>query len=237
MKKIISLILIGFFCFNSLVYAYDSVQANDSSTEKQEQVTAPPIPIDEKAKDIISDPNSNIKQKDNAKLYGSILLTIVIIGTIAGAMRKTVIFLDFDDLGYSFGILAVPVAMLFIFNFIPVMEELKLILLTLPSLILIYLAAQKSWQGGVRLMMPIVLITKVTWGVLFILAILNILNPSGKNAKQRRQNRALAMIFAMVATPIIARLVVNKEGRFFSPDMISKRGVSGVSNIRNGLKK
>ena len=85
-------------------------------------------------------------------------------------------------------------------------------------------------------MMPIALITKITWGVLFILAILNILSPSGKNAKQRRQNRALAMFFAMVATPIIARLVVNKEGRIFSPDLIRKRGLPGVSNIRNGLK-
>ena len=44
------------------------------------------------------------------------------------------------------------------------------------------------------------------------------------------------MFFAMVATPIIARLVVNKEGRIFSPDLIKKRGVPRVSNIRNGLK-
>ena len=235
MKKIISYILIGLFSFSAFLYAYESGHANAATTEQQGQVSHSPR-IDERVKDVISDPQGKIDKKDNTRLYGSILLAIVIVGTIAGAMRKTVIFMDFDDLGYSFGVLAVPVAMLFVLNFIPVFEELKIILLTVPSLILIFLAAQKSWQGGVRLMMPIALITKITWGVLFILAILNILSPSGKNAKQRRQNRALAMFFAMVATPIIARLVVNKEGRIFSPDLIRKRGLPGVSNIRNGLK-
>jgi len=236
MKKVISIIFIGLFGFSSLLFAYESGQSSVTETEQQGQVSPSP-PIDERVKDVISYPKSKVDKNANAKLYGSLLLGIVIVGSIAGAMRKTVIFLDFDDLGYSFGVLAVPVAMLFILNFIPVIEEIKIALLTVPSIILIYLAAQKSWQGGVRLMLPIALITKITWGVLYIFAILNVLNPSGKTAKARREMRAMAIFFAMVATPIIARLVVNKEGKFFSPDMISKRGVSGISGIRDGLKK
>jgi hypothetical protein len=68
--------------------------------------------------------------------------------------------------------------------------------------------------------------------IIWILNILTLLNPGDKNAGQRSQNRGVALIILTILTPIIAMLVVDKQGSTFNPKnwLKGRRGVVGIRN-------
>jgi len=76
-------------------------------------------------------------------------------------------------------------------------------------------------------------VTKIPIGIIFVFHLLEIINPSGKTINERRQNRRNALVVLTLLTPIIAGLVVNKEGSFFNPKSWIRR--RRVGEIRDYL--
>ncbi len=76
-------------------------------------------------------------------------------------------------------------------------------------------------------------VTKIPIGIIFVFHLLEIINPSGKTINERRQNRRNTLVVLTLLTPIIAGLVVNKEGKFFKPKKMIKN--KKVGSIRDYL--
>ncbi len=76
-------------------------------------------------------------------------------------------------------------------------------------------------------------LTKIPLGVIWMINFINVLDPSGKTINERRQNRRNALVVLTLLTPIIAGLVVNKEGSFFNPKSWIRR--RRVGEIRDYL--
>ena len=194
----------------------------------------------QKAKESIGKPALAHASKGGNQLIVLITMSIVTIftciGTIVGLARKAPVYYDFDDLMYSAGIFAWPVAIsLFIFS-VPIPAILANLILWGPTVFLTYKVIAATWNVGPRALLPIIVVTKVVWALMLVSAILIAMNPSGKTRQARRTKRTLALFFLAVATPIISRLIARKEGKIFNPNVLSISGVRGVDRVSSALR-
>ncbi|MBF7073456.1 hypothetical protein ISG33_08620 [Glaciecola sp. MH2013] len=169
-------------------------------------------------------------------IFMSIVTIFTSVGTIIGLARKAPVYYDFDDLMYSVGIFAWPVAIsLFVFS-IPIPTFLAHLVLWGPTFFLAYKSITNTWRLGQRMLLPIIVVTKIVWSIMLVLAILMAMNPSGKTARSRRTQRSLALFFLVVVTPIVSKLIANKNGKIFNPNVLSISGTRGVDRIGRALR-
>jgi len=168
----------------------------------------------------------------------TIALGMMLIGILLGLFKKTIIFYDYDDMAMCFAVFAAPVAMWFILQYLwPVAGKMTVLFIALPSVLFFGGVLYKTWKSGVRWTLPIVLLTKLFFGFFYVFAIWHLLSPMGNSGNSRRRNRALAMFFLMVFTPIFVNLVANKTGVFFGPSHVKARGIRGIGAIRKQMEK
>ena len=158
---------------------------------------------------------------------------VVILGIILGFgdNRKIVVFNDYDDLGLTF---LIPVSYFLIIylgaEFGISFEILRIIALIVVIFILgkLFMNTYKANNGRV-IHTLLAFVTKIPIGVIFVFHLLEFINPSGKTYKQKRENRERSLAILVLLTPIIAGLVVNKEGKFFKPkEMIKNKRVGSI---------
>lgn len=173
--------------------------------------------------------------------YYNIALAIGFIVVIAGIVlgwgenRKIVVFRDYNDLGLTFLIPASFVVINLLFT-----QFFK-------GDARVGLAIAGSVAGGLTLLLLVntfkdnqnnilksllAFLTKLPLGIIWVLNLFTLLNPQGKSARQRAQSRGMALIILTVLTPIIAMLVVDRDGSAFNPKnwLKGRRGVGGIRN-------
>lgn len=176
----------------------------------------------------------------NEDIYGivfTIYAVIVIIGIFLGfgEQRKVIIFRDYDDLGLTFLIPASFFLILYVFSSFGVSQKFSLIIGGGVALILTFKLLKDTYldnNSSIKFTF-LAFFTKMPLAVIWVLNFINMLNPSGKTARQRSSSRQTSMVILAILTPILAALVVEKEGSFFNP----QSWIRGrrVGNIRNHL--
>ncbi len=163
--------------------------------------------------------------------------SVVIFGIVMGwgENRKIVVFSNYNDLGLTF---LIPASFLLIYllfvNFFGGKPQYAIALGSVVSgglLILLSINTLKD-NGNDPLKALLALITKLPLAIIWILNLFTLLNPGGKNARQRAQSRGIALVILTILTPIIAMLVVDKNGSAFNPKnwLKGRRGVGGIRN-------
>lgn len=175
--------------------------------------------------------------------YYNILLIIMFFVVISGIVmgwgenRKIIVFEDYNDLGMCFLIPASAVVIYLVFvNLLGGRPEYAMVICAIVSIGLFLLCVLNTLKSN-SYHIPysvLALCTKIPLAVLWVFSLISLLNPSGRNASQRRQSRGIALIILTIVTPIVAQLVVNKNGSHFNPKQWIK-GSRGVSHIRNHL--
>jgi len=162
---------------------------------------------------------------------------VVIAGIVMGwgENRKIVVFRDYNDLGLTFLIPAAFVVINLLFTqFFRGDARVGLAVAGIVSTGLTLLLLYNTFKDnqGHLLKTLLAFLTKLPLGIIWVLNLFNLLNPQGKTGRQRAQNRGIAMIILTVLTPIIAMLVVDREGSVFNPKnwLKGRRGVGGIRN-------
>lgn len=165
---------------------------------------------------------------------------IVVISGIAmgwGENRKIIVFQDYNDLGMCFLIPASAFVIYLVFvTLLGGRPEYAMVICGIVAAGLFILCAINTLKSNNynAAYAFLALCTKIPLAVLWVFSLVSLLNPQGKNAAQRRQARGTALIILTVVTPIVAQLVVNKNGSHFNPKQWIK-GRRGVSHIRDHL--
>jgi hypothetical protein len=162
---------------------------------------------------------------------------VVIMGIIMGwgENRKIVVFRDYNDLGLTFLIPAafVVINLLFTQFFHGDARVGMAVSGTVAAglTVLLLVNTFKDNQGNL-LKTLLAFLTKIPLGIIWVLNLFTLLNPQGKNSRQRAQSRGIALIILTVLTPIIAMLVVDRDGSAFNPKnwLKGRRGVGGIRN-------
>lgn len=165
----------------------------------------------------------------------SVYAVVVIVGIFLGygENRKVVVFRDYDDLGLTFLIPASFFLIQYIFSYFGVSQKISLIIGGTVAIALTLKLIKDTYEDNNRVLKFALLafLTKVPLAVIWVLNLINMLNPSGRTAEQRRGSRQASMVILAILTPIVAALVVNKEGSFFNPkNWIRGRRVGGLRN-------
>lgn len=163
--------------------------------------------------------------------------TVVIAGIVMGwgENRKIVVFRDYNDLGLTFLIPAsfVVINLLYTHFFHGDARVGLAISGAVTACLTLWLLINtfKDNQNNV-LKALLAFFTKLPLGIIWVLNLFTLLNPQGKSARQRAQSRGMALIILTVLTPIIAMLVVDREGSAFNPKnwLKGRRGVGGIRN-------
>lgn len=196
---------------------------NVSSPENIEPTMAYSVP----SKNVFNDAKQNTTNNSAKNDLGYILLVwgiIVVLGIVLGWNEKIVIFRNYNDLAIVFGSgLLVYAAIFVIFllgnNGASGVMVLSLIMVASSAGLMIYLIFRTFVDNRSILATVLALITKLSLSVLFLINLLTLLSPSGKTQVKRAKNKASALAWLMVITPIIYALVRDKEG-IFSPGNI-----------------
>lgn len=170
--------------------------------------------------------NSETPPKTDSKVGTVILFTwlgITVAGVITGWSASVTVFRNYDDLVLVFfGGLAFLAA-----NFLMADSGQN----TLPWLIIAALTAMglfavilvRTWVDNPSIIkFPVALVTKLSLSVLFLVHLLELLNPSGKTQVERAKNRASALIVLLILSPVINRLVRDKEGIWVPQSVLNK---------------
>jgi len=179
------------------------------------------------SKNVFNDAKQNTTNNSAKNDLGYILLVwgiIVVLGIVLGWNEKIVIFRNYNDLAIVFGSgLLVYAAIFVIFllgnNGASGVMVLSLIMVASSAGLMIYLIFRTFVDNRSILATVLALITKLSLSVLFLINLLTLLSPSGKTQVKRAKNKASALAWLMVITPIIYALVRDKEG-IFSPGNI-----------------
>lgn len=175
-------------------------------------------------------PNANVEQLQgksnstaNAVFWQGILLLwfiLVILGVFAGWAEKITVFRNYDDLALVFFCGGSLVAAFFFMLMFGGKDSslfgigAAMISLLVGGGLAIY-SIIRTWKDNPSLIrFPLALITKLTLAGLFLINLIDLLSPSGKTQTQRAKSRASALAFLVILTPIIFRLVRDKEGTF-----------------------
>ena len=166
-----------------------------------------------------------------------IYLIVIIIGIFLGfgEKRKIIIFQNYDDLGLTFLIPISYFLIIYIANWLNISIEIaNIIALIVSGILAIKLLINTYLDNNKKILNTLLaFVTKIPLGIIWMANFLTLLNPDGKTTKEKRQNRQNALIILTLLTPIIAGLIVKKEGSLFNP----KNWIKGrrVGTIRNHL--
>jgi hypothetical protein len=135
------------------------------------------------------------------------LLTTIGVGIFLGISGRAVVFRNYDDLALVF---ACFVALL-----VTAMCQKEMFILAVGGVLSLWLASMilvRTWRDNGLLFLPIMLLTKISLSMFWILYVMEAINPKGNSMLERSRNRGTALVFLAILTPVIARLVKNHEG-------------------------
>lgn len=178
------------------------------------------------------------KETNSGENYQVFLLIYFIIMIVTmfkgyGENSTVVIFRDYNDLGLTF---LIPVSFFLIFYLFMMLGGNPAwggVLAFIVSLSLLGLLLKNTYEDNNNNILPTILsfMTKVPLGIIWIISFMTMLNPSSKTAKERRKSRGSALVIMGLLTPIIAMLVVKKEGSLFNPrDWIKGKRIGSIRN-------
>ena len=148
-------------------------------------------------------------------------LVIVIIGVFLGfgERRKIIIFKNYDDLGLTFLIPVSYFLIIYISAWFNISDKIAhIIALIVSGILSIKLLINTYLDNNKKILNTLLAFaTKLPLGIIWMVNFINLLDPSGKTIKEKRQNRRNALVILTLLTPIIAGLIVNKDGSFFNP--------------------
>lgn len=140
---------------------------------------------------------------------------VVLAGIILGWKQKIVVFKNYDDLILSICFFVIPV-FVFLLNamgFISSLEGFPFVLFLSVELLLLSLILICSWQSNKSfLSFLLAFFTKMPLSIFFSVLLFQIIDPSGKTEFERKTNRNKSIAFLVLLTPVLYKLVRNKEG-------------------------
>lgn len=170
----------------------------------------------------------------NIIMFG--IVTIIALGAILGFgdKRKIVVYEDYDDIILTFSVTALA-----FFAFIclgnsesGLFYALLGYSLTLASLYVLGFTVWRTFKANHKSLWKTALavVTKFPLAFLWIWLIKELLNPSGKSGFERATNRASALMFLALLTPIISALIVEKTGHFSPRGILKGKRIGSVRN-------
>lgn len=174
----------------------------------------------------ISEPNSS---GSDDGYWGIVVVSwglVVLVGIVLGFTEKVIIFRNYNDLGLVFlagvSLIIGPLMMVLTRG-----ESLSIIivglsLIALAGGLLIYLIVRTFVDNRSIVLSILALVTKLTLSVLFLFNVVSLLSPSGKTQAQRAKSRGSALLWLIFLTPLIIRLVRDKEGVFCPTDVFNR---------------
>ena len=160
---------------------------------------------------------------------------LVLLGIILGWNEKIVVFRNYNDLAIVFASgICIYSAFLVAFGFSEnsaSMAMLSISLVVLSIGLVCYLVIRTFVDNRSVFGTLLALVTKLTLSILFLFNLLSLLSPSGKTQAQRAKDRASALVWLIVITPIIHRLVREPVGIFCPKNVFNRyqRGRIGVN--------
>lgn len=162
-------------------------------------------------------------------------LMSVVCGVIGGWRRSLTVFRNYDDLALVFFAgFTVVVTLFLVWVFGQGSRWFILAVLVVGAVVFLGLFSMivlRTWTDNPSIVaFPIALVTKLSLAALFLLNLVSLINPSGKSQLQRAQNRASALGWLAILTPIVYRMVRDKEGVWAPRDVFNQyqRGKLGL---------
>lgn len=156
--------------------------------------------------------NLTFLENINKEMLIYAIVGTVIITTVMGLLRKTVVYYDYDDMMLCLGTFISPIAMFSLCVAFDVRDSLQFtIIILLPSLIMLFFILLKTLKSGVVIMLPFVLFTKLFLSLFLVFSLYKIFSPSGHDAATRNANRVSSIFMVVLITPIVLALVRNKR--------------------------
>lgn len=188
--------------------------------------------------------NESSAQKDATKtkasgtdILGYVLMVwgfIVLLGVILGWNEKIVVYRNYNDLAIVFASgVCTYCAFLVGFSFASTssgMAVLSASLVLVSISLIIYLTVRTFLDNRSLIWTLIALVTKLTLSILFLFNLLSLLSPSGKTQRERSRDRSSALVWLVVITPVVCRLVRQPVGVFCPKDVFNRyqRGRASV---------
>lgn len=174
---------------------------------------------------------------DAYTITATVYMIFILIGVVLGfgQNRRIVIFRDYDDLGLTFLIPASFFLIVYIFAMFGINQSFSLVLGSLVAILLTIKLLRDTYLDNNRSLIYSLLafFTKLPLAIIWILNFINMLNPGGNTAQERRKSRQTSMVILALITPVMAALIVEKEGSLFNPQSWIKG--KRVGSIRNNL--
>jgi len=159
---------------------------------------------------------------------------VILLGVVLGFKQTITVFRDYNDLAIVFfsGVLLFwTIVISSSKNSLSDMHLMLGVMLIASVALMIYLIFRTFVDNQYSIWKtPIALITKLTLSTLFLFNLMSLLSPSGKTQSQRARNKANAVIWLMMLTPVIYGLVKNKTGIFMPAGVFNRyqRGKIGI---------
>jgi uncharacterized membrane protein len=139
-----------------------------------------------------------------------ICIIVTVIGIILSFTKKVIFYSDYNDLGLSLAVFAVPVVLMIIiqqFGGMGIIAAFVLISLTVGLLTLL---GYKTWVANDRRILPTIIVvpSKLILSFLYVIYLFSAL--TGKKRRERGQSWFVLIIL----TPLMLSLVHTQEGRF-----------------------
>jgi len=179
-----------------------------------------------------------LQQEDLYQIGLIAFFSVLVIGVFMGSgkNRSLIVYRDYDDLGLTFLMPNSFIIITLLFSNAGEYRGYGILLGAAVALLLFIKLVIDSYVDNGRSIWKtaLAIFVKVPLCWLWMLNLLCLLNPDGNTARERRQNRAQALVFLALITPIIGLLVADKSGSFFSPRAML-RNRRGVSSVRKHL--
>lgn len=154
-------------------------------------------------------------------------IAIVATGGVAGWRQSIVVFRNFDDLAMVFFLGLDAIAAFYLVAGLG--SDYKwlvgaLLILALGAFLWLFMTlVRRTWTDNPSAgWFLIALVTKLSLAILFLLNLVELVTPSGKTQVQRSRNRAAAIGVLMIITPIVYRLVRDKQGIWAPRDLLNR---------------
>ena len=151
-------------------------------------------------------------------------LVVVLVGVVTGWRERITVFRDYDDLALVFfasaGVIAAFLSVVFFGQakdwVAPVLASTCLVVAAVCGLFIL----GRTWRDNPSaLWFVVALVTKLTLGALFLVNLVELIRPSGDTQIKRAKNRASALGFLVILSPIVLHLVRNPAGIWAPPNV------------------
>lgn len=156
----------------------------------------------------------DIIKKSIVENIGQISLIIIILltmlGIFLGVTKRVVFYADYNDLGLSLSIFAVPLVSLIILKYVAVFNFKILIIPLLLAAGLICILIYNTWKSNNKKILPVLIImpSKLILSFLYIIYLYSAFTEKGRRA------RGQSFFVITVLTPLLLALVQAERGRF-----------------------